>query len=196
MSAALTIGVLSLQGGVAEHLAALARVDGVRGVPVSKASELGSVDAIILPGGESTAIGRLLRDFGMADPLRERIAAGLPAWGTCAGMILLAKDIDNDDRRHVGLMDISVRRNAYGGQLSSFDASAVIDGLGERPFPLVFIRAPVITRTGPAVEVLASLDGRAIACVQGAMAATSFHPELTRDERFHRWFAALARREA
>ncbi|PKL09396.1 MAG: pyridoxal 5'-phosphate synthase glutaminase subunit PdxT [Spirochaetae bacterium HGW-Spirochaetae-7] len=189
----ITVGVLALQGGYVEHMAALSRIGQVVAVPVRTASDLDSVDAIILPGGESSAIGRLLEVFGLMEPLRKRIAAGLPAWGTCAGMILLAGDIDNDERRHLCLMDIGVTRNAYGGQLDSFDASTIIPELGPDPFPLVLIRAPSITRMGPGVRVLASLEGKPVACMEKAMVATSFHPELTADGRFHEWFASLAR---
>ncbi|OHD22183.1 MAG: glutamine amidotransferase subunit PdxT [Spirochaetes bacterium GWB1_59_5] len=196
MKATLSIGVLALQGGIAEHLAALDRLDGVQGIPVSKASDLLTLDAIILPGGESTTMGRLLRDFKLLEPLCQRIASGLPTWGTCAGMILLAKEIDNDDRRHCGLMDITVSRNAYGSQLASFDSSTVIEGLGAELFPLVFIRAPAIVRVGPGVSVIGRLDGQPIACVERSMVATSFHPELTPDLRFHSWFVDMARRRA
>lgn len=196
MSKTLSIGVLALQGGITEHLAMLDRLDGVRGIPVSKAEDLDLLDAIILPGGESTTMGRLLQDFNMAAPLCRSISAGLPVWGTCAGMILLAKGIDNDDRRHCGLMDITVRRNAYGSQLDSFDASTVVEGLGGEPFPLVFIRAPLITRMGPGVRIIASLDGKPVACREGSMVATSFHPELTNDVRFHAWFVEFSRRKA
>ncbi len=193
MKPLITIGVVALQGGVAEHLHALSAVEGVRAVAVRRRDELDSVDALILPGGESSAMGRMLRDFDLIDRMRERIEAGLPAWGTCAGMILLARDLDNDERRHLAVMDIAVRRNAYGGQLDSFETTTVIPELGERPFPLVFIRAPALTRLGPAVRTLASLEGRPVACAEGAMVATSFHPELTRDTRFHEWFAGLVR---
>lgn len=196
MSGSLAIGVLALQGSFAEHLHALSAVEGVRPLPLKRRAELDAVDAIILPGGESSAMGRLLRDFDLLDPLRQRIEEGLPVWGTCAGMILLARDLDNDERRHLGVMDISVRRNAYGGQLDSFEARAVIPELGDAPFPLVFIRAPVLTRLGPAVRALASMDGTPVGCIEGSMVATSFHPEMTDDTRFHRWFADLARSAA
>ena len=189
----IAIGVLALQGGYAEHLAALSRVGQVRAVQVRTAIDLDSVDAMILPGGESSAIGRLLDVFGLMEPLRKRIAAGMPVWGTCAGMILLASGIDNDERRHLGLMDIGVTRNAYGGQLDSFVASAVVQELGADPFPLVFIRAPLITRMGKGVRALARLEGRPVSCIEKKMIATSFHPELTADGRFHEWFAAFAR---
>jgi 5'-phosphate synthase pdxT subunit len=191
-----TIGVLALQGGFGEHLGALSTIEGVRAVPLKRRDELDSVEALILPGGESSAIGRLLRDFDMLGRMRDRIRDGLPVWGTCAGMIILARDLENDERRHLGVMDICVRRNAYGGQLDSFETEAVIPELGATPFPLVFIRAPALTRLGPSVRTLASVDGRPVACIEGAMVATSFHPELTGDTRFHRWFAGLARNVA
>lgn len=193
MKRSVTIGVVALQGGVAEHLRALSAIEGVRAVALRRRAELDSVDALILPGGESSAMGRMLRDFDLLDRMRERIQSGLPAWGTCAGMILLARDLDNDERRHLAVMDIGVRRNAYGGQLDSFETTTVIPELGKQPFPLVFIRAPALTRLGPAVRTLASIDGSPVACAEGAMVATSFHPELTRDTRFHEWFAGLVR---
>lgn len=194
MSASLTIGVLALQGSFAEHLQALSTIEGIVALPLKRRDQLDAVDAIILPGGESSAIGRLLRDFDLLDRMRQRIVEGLPVWGTCAGMILLARDLDNDGRRYLGVMDIGVRRNAYGGQLNSFEAQAIIPELGQEHFPLVFIRAPVLTRLGPAVRTLASIDGTPVGCIEGSMVATSFHPEMTGDTRFHRWFAGLARK--
>lgn len=190
---AVSVGVLGFQGGVAEHLALFRSIPGVMVLTVRRASDLEGIDAIVLPGGESTAIGTLLADFGLLEPLRERIIAGMPAWGTCAGMILLAKGISNDSRRHLALMDIDVDRNGYGRQSGSFTDAARIEGLGEESFPLAFIRAPRIVRVGPGVRVLASCRGEAVACRQGNMVATAFHPELTSDRRFHEWFAGLAK---
>lgn len=188
------IGVLSLQGGVEEHLAALRSLDGVEARPVKTAAALDGLDGVILPGGESSAVGKLLADGGLGGKLRGLIAAGLPAWGTCMGAILLARDIGNDDRRHLSLMDIRVRRNAYGGQLDSFVERAPVDlPFDDRsPFPMVFIRAPVIESIGPDVRVVARSRGGISACVQGAMLATTFHPELSGDFRFHAYFARLA----
>jgi pyridoxal 5'-phosphate synthase pdxT subunit len=149
---------------------------------------LNILDGIILPGGESTTIGKLLVDFEILEPLRDKILSGFPVWGTCAGMILLAKDIGNDERRHLSVMDISVSRNAYGPQIDSFMTSERIGCLGEEPFPLIFIRAPIIEKMGESVEVLATHKDAVIACRQGNMLATSFHPELTDDVRFHQFF--------
>ncbi len=186
-----TIGVLALQGSFREHLRALDRMSGVRGVPVKSRSGLEKIDGLILPGGESTAQGRLLRDFDLLEPLGARIRRGLPVWGTCAGMILLAKRIAGGEPTHLAVMDISVRRNAYGGQLDSFTDSAVIPAVSPRPIPLVFIRAPWAEKTGDGVQRLAALNGKIIAVREGKMLATSFHPELTDDLSFHRYFAGL-----
>lgn len=211
------IGVLALQGGVEEHLDALRRLDaaelgagfgGIQARPVKRAADLDGLDGIILPGGESSAVGRLLSGDGPAGELgralRDRLAGDLAAWGTCMGAILLAKNLSNDARRHLGLLDVEVERNAYGGQLDSFVEDADVPALedlpapfGSRdPFPLVFIRAPAILRAGAGVEVLARSGGRIAACRSGRLLATTFHPELTDDLRFHALFAASARRGA
>lgn len=184
----LQVGVLALQGAVAEHLRLLDRLPGVRGVAVKTAEELVSLDGLILPGGESTAIGRLLRSCGLLEPLRDSIAAGLPAWGTCAGMILLAKRIVGESTVHLGLMDIVVRRNAYGGQLDSFRTEVELPAVCARAVPLVFIRAPYVASVGPQVEVVAALAGKIVAAAERNMLATAFHPELTQDLCFHRYF--------
>ncbi|MCX7024132.1 MAG: pyridoxal 5'-phosphate synthase glutaminase subunit PdxT [Spirochaetes bacterium] len=182
------IGVLGLQGGVAEHLAALAALPGVEAETLLRADQLGGMDGVILPGGESTTIGKLLADFGLASPLRDLILSGLPVWGTCAGMILLAKGIENDARRHLAVMDIVVSRNAYGPQSESFAASGDISCIEGGPFPLVFIRAPRIVTVGSGVEPLAFHGGHIVACRERNMLATAFHPELTDDRRFHGFF--------
>ncbi|TFG85451.1 MAG: pyridoxal 5'-phosphate synthase glutaminase subunit PdxT [Spirochaetales bacterium] len=187
------IGVLSLQGGVEEHLQMLRALPAVEVRTFTRPSELAGLDAVILPGGESTAIGKLAVENGLMDALRSRIIEGMPVWGTCAGMILLAREIRNDKRRHLAVMDITVDRNGYGAQLESFVSKIPIDGIEGGPFPLVFIRAPRILVVGPGVRVMASLNGEPIACVQDAMVATAFHPELSGDTRFHRWFVELAR---
>ncbi len=199
------IGVLALQGGVAEHLRALRSFDareraaggeGSEAVAVKTAGDLSGLDGIILPGGESSAVGKLLAESGLGDRLRALISGGLPAWGTCMGAILLAKDIENDERRHLALMDIRVTRNAYGSQLDSFVEAAELEPplpAGGKPFPMVFIRAPVIESVGPSVTVAARVRGRIAACVQGSMMATTFHPELGDDDRFHAFFVGLAR---
>ena len=182
-----------MQGDFREHLERLCAL-GVEACEVRTEAELGSVDALIIPGGESTTIARLLIAFGLLEPLRARIAAGLPVWGTCAGAIMLAKRVPGLDRPPIGAMDITVDRNAFGRQADSFEADLGIAGVEGGPVRAVFIRAPVIREPGPAVEVLATLpDGRIVACREGRLLATSFHPELTGDSRMHDWFVRLAR---
>lgn len=200
----LRIGVLALQGDFAEHLVMLRR-HGVEAVEVRTLEQVDACDGLIIPGGESTTIARLLIAFGMLEPLRERIRAGLPTWGTCAGAILLADDVPSLDREPLGLMDMTVERNAFGRQVDSFEADLEIEGLHpsgdvtgtDAPLRAVFIRAPVITRVGPDVRVIASLpDGRIVAARQGHLLATSFHPELTADDRMHQLFVSLCREHA
>lgn len=188
------IGVLAMQGDFAEHVTHL-RSLGVDAIEVRTAEQLASCDGLIIPGGESTTIARLLLAFGLMDPLRTRIAQGLPVWGTCAGAIMLARDVPALDRPPIGAMDITVERNAFGRQIDSFEADLDVRGIEDGPLHAVFIRAPVISRVGPGVEVLAALeDGGVVACRQGALLATAFHPELTGDTRFHRLFVELVRR--
>lgn len=196
------VGVLALQGGVSEHLTALERTGraeveaGRGGVEVRRVltpQDLEGLEGLILPGGESTAVGLLLRESGLLESLRTRGAEGLALWGTCMGAVLLAREIENDPRRHLGLMDIVLRRNAYGGQLDSFTDSGPVSGLPGGPFPMIFIRAPRITQVGRGVEVLARVAGAPVACRQGRLLATTFHPELSEDPRFHAYFVALAR---
>lgn len=184
----ISVGVLSLQGSVREHIAMLAKLPNVTPVEVKSPEKLEDADGIILPGGESTAISRLLREFGLWEPLKRKIEHGFPVWGTCAGMILLAKDIVGESP-HLGLMDISVRRNAYGRQIDSFSARAKIPAFAEEEIPLVFIRAPWIESVGNGVEVLCSLNGHIVAAKERNMLATSFHPELTDCLCVHRYFA-------
>jgi len=182
------IGVLALQGDFHEHVT-MVRAAGARACEVRTAAELAQIDGVILPGGESTTIARLLLAFDLHEPLRQRIAGGMPAWGTCAGAILLANDAPDLDRPPLGVMDISVHRNAFGRQVDSFEQDLAVAGVAGGPVRAVFIRAPVITRAGPAVDVLSRLpDGRIVACREGEMLATAFHPELTGDTRLHRWF--------
>ncbi len=186
-------GVLGLQGDFAEHLATLDRL-GVASVDVRRPDQLDEIDALIIPGGESTTIGKLARHYGMIEPLRDRVAAGMPVWGTCAGAIFIAKDVPGHPHPLAALMDVTVERNAFGRQIDSFEADLDVPELGSAPFHAVFIRAPRISRVGPGVEVLARLqDGTIVAARQGRLLATSFHPELTRDERFHRYFLSLGR---
>lgn len=184
------IGVLALQGDVREHMEALAAL-GIEGAEVRTLAQLDAVDGLIMPGGESTTIARLLLTFGMHEPLRDRITAGMPVWGTCAGAILLAQRADLD-RPTLGLMDMLAERNAYGRQVDSFEADLDIAGLEGPPLRAVFIRAPRLAEPGPGVEVLAQLDdGSIAACRQGHMLATAFHPELTADGRLHAYFLEM-----
>lgn len=204
------IGVLALQGDVREHVAALGAC-GLRAVPVRRPAELDAVDALVLPGGESTTISRLLVMFDLLDPLRARLAAGLPAYGSCAGMILLASEIRDGrpDQQQLGGLDVVVRRNAFGRQVDSFEADLAVAGVAGGPVRAVFIRAPWVESVGPGVEVLATVPprtlrggdagaaaGRPVAVRQGPVLATSFHPEITGDLRVHRLFCAMVREAA
>ncbi|RME38217.1 MAG: pyridoxal 5'-phosphate synthase glutaminase subunit PdxT, partial [Thermoflexia bacterium] len=187
------IGVLALQGAFVEHEAMLRRI-GAQTWQVRLPRDLEGLDGLILPGGESTSIGFLAERRGLLEPLQEFARSGRPVWGTCAGMILLAKEIVDGvpGQPILGLMDITVRRNAFGRQVNSFETDLEVPVLGDPPFPAVFIRAPVIERVGPEVEVLARLeDGAPVAVRQGNLLATAFHPELTADPRFHRYFLAM-----
>lgn len=189
---AIRIGVLSLQGSVEEHMTMLGRLVGVEPVRVGSVGALEHVDGLILPGGESTTMGKLLRTFGMFEPLRQRITDGMAVWGTCAGMILLAKEVIGEPA-HLALMDIAVRRNAYGRQLDSFARNVTVPDVGREEIPLVFIRAPWIERSAPQVDDLCRLDGHIVAARERHMLVTSFHPELTQCERFHEYFAQMVR---
>ena len=188
------VGVLGLQGDFAEHLHTLREI-GAEGVDVRRPEQLDDIDALIIPGGESTTIGKLAERYEIIPKLRERIAAGLPVWGTCAGAIFLAKDVPGHPHPILGVMDISVERNAFGRQLDSFEADLDVRELGPAPYHAVFIRAPKITTTSDAVKTIAALDdGTVVAARQGDLLATSFHPELTHDDRFHRYFLTFGRR--
>ena len=186
------IGVLAVQGDVREHLRALERL-GVAVVPVLKPGDLAGLEGIVLPGGESTAMWRLMQATGLAEGLKRELAGGLPAFGTCAGMILLANRITNWPETFFGLLDIAVERNATGRQVDSFEERLSVDGLGE--VPAVFIRAPLVVEVGPGVEVLARWGGRPVMVRQGALLAASFHPELTEDTRVHEYFLDICRKE-
>lgn len=187
-----TIGVLALQGDFAEHAASLLGV-GCDAREVRLPAQLGGLDGLIIPGGESTTIARLLDAYDLLLPLRAMGQAGFPIWGTCAGAIILAQRAPGLDRPNLALLDIGVERNAFGRQIDSFETDLTVAALGEQPFHAVFIRAPVITDAGPDVEVLARLpDGRIVAARGGALLATAFHPELSGDGRFHRLFATMA----
>ncbi|MBM7461188.1 pyridoxal 5'-phosphate synthase glutaminase subunit PdxT [Rhodococcus coprophilus] len=194
-----TIGVLALQGDVREHRAALESA-GARTIALRRENELETVDAVVIPGGESTTMSRLLRVFDLLDPLRSRLAEGMPAYGSCAGMILLASEVldTRPDAEHLGALDITVRRNAFGRQVDSFEEDLDMTGIEGGPVRAVFIRAPWVERTGPGVEVLATVPtgraaGRAVAVRQGAVFATSFHPEVGGDLRVHRLFVDAVR---
>jgi pyridoxal 5'-phosphate synthase pdxT subunit len=189
-----TVGVLALQGDVREHLAALT-AGGADAVAVRRASELAAVDGIVIPGGESTTIGRLLEVFGLLEPLRAAVADGLPAFGSCAGMILLASQIldGRDDQPLLGGMDITVRRNAFGRQIDSFETEVMVEGIAGGPVHAVFIRAPVVERTGETVQVLAEVGGRSVAVRDARRLATAFHPELSGDARLHAMFVQMVR---
>jgi 5'-phosphate synthase pdxT subunit len=187
------VGVLALQGDVREHLRVLADC-GVEPVAVRRPAELAAVDALVLPGGESTTMVRLARTFDLLDPLRERVRAGLPVLGTCAGMILLADRVLDgvEGQETVGGLDITVRRNAFGRQVDSFEGDLDVEGL-DGPVHAIFIRAPWVEQVGPEVEVLATVGagpaaGRIVAVRQGPLMATSFHPEVGGDARIHRLF--------
>jgi pyridoxal 5'-phosphate synthase pdxT subunit len=198
-----TIGVLALQGDVREHLAALGAC-GVRAVPLRRRAELDAVDGVVLPGGESTTMSRLLGVFELLEPLRARLAAGMPAYGSCAGMILLAREVRDGrpDQQQLGGLDVVVRRNAFGRQVDSFETDLPFAGVPGDPVRAVFIRAPWVEETGPDVQVLATVPrgpaagdaaGRPVAVRQGAVLATAFHPELTGDLRVHALFCDLVR---
>ncbi len=186
------VGVLALQGDFAEHIQVLRRL-GVEAVEVRKPSDLEGVNALIIPGGESTTIGRLLTLSGLRPEITGRALEGMAIWGTCAGMILLGKEADRLLEAPLGLIDIKVERNAFGRQVDSFEVDLEVPKLGDRPVRAVFIRAPVVREVGPGVEVLARLpDGTPVAVQQGKLLGTAFHPELTDDTRFHEYFLSLA----
>ena len=182
------IGILASQGAYAEHISVLKQLD-VAAVPVRLPGELRGIDGLVIPGGESTAISRLLSAYRLGDEIKTLAGEGLPVFGTCAGMILLSGDISPNQTKTLELMDIRVRRNAFGRQRESFETDIAVPVLGEEPYPAVFIRAPLIERCGDGVAVLAKLnDGTIVAARQGRLLVTSFHPELTGDLRFHRYF--------
>ncbi|AEH09917.1 MULTISPECIES: pyridoxal 5'-phosphate synthase glutaminase subunit PdxT [Frankiaceae] len=186
------LGVLALQGDVREHSRALAAL-GVQVVEVRRPSDLGALDGLVLPGGESTTIGRLLRVFELLEPLRDAIAAGLPVFGSCAGMILLARDVldGRPGQPLLGGLDVVVRRNAFGRQVDSFEAEIDITGVAGGPVRAVFIRAPWVEKIGDEVEVLGRVSDRIVAVRQAGVLATAFHPELTGDGRIHELFVGM-----
>ncbi|NOQ18222.1 MAG: pyridoxal 5'-phosphate synthase glutaminase subunit PdxT [Dehalococcoidales bacterium] len=186
------IGVLAMQGAFAEHIAMLRKLK-VEALPVRLPSELKGMDGLVIPGGESTSISNLITTYKLAGEVRRLTKEGLPVFGTCAGMILLAREISDSDVEPLGLMDITVRRNAFGRQKDSFEAELAIPVLGEKPFLGIFIRAPLIEQVNGKVEVLTRLDdGTIVAARQGKLLAAAFHPELTDDLRFHQYFLDIA----
>lgn len=194
-SGAPRIGVLALQGAVSEHLDALRAA---RAVPVAvrRVDQLAGLAGLIIPGGESTVIGRLAQEHGFVEAIPKEAARGMAVWGTCAGLIFLAKDIKGGlpGQPRLGLMDITAVRNGFGRQVDSFEADLAVGGIGGRPFRGVFIRAPYIEQVGAGVEVLAEFDGKVVAARQGRLLATAFHPELAGDARVHRYFLGMARK--
>ena len=189
-TAVLRIGVLALQGDFREHLAVLSSL-GADAVPVRRPGELSQIDGLVIPGGESSVMDKLSRMFGLAEPLKAAIAAGLPVYGTCAGLIMIADRVLDaiNGQQSLGGLDIAGRRNAFGSQLDSFESTLEIAAVGEPAMHAVFIRAPVVEEVGAGVSVLASLDdGRVVAVEQGNLLGTSFHPEMTGDTRFHQYF--------
>ena len=185
------VGVLGLQGAVAEHVERLGKLENVKPLVVKYKNEIEAVDALIIPGGESTAIGKLLTDFDLTSTLKSRILSGMPVWGTCAGMIILAKKLYNDERRHLEVMDIEVMRNGYGRQIDSFSTTVNLPEISTTEIPLVFIRAPYVVNSAPNVKVLLHVNENIVACRQENMLATSFHPELTEDLSFHKYFVDM-----
>ncbi len=184
-----TVGILGLQGDIARHQQALSSLQ-LDAIAVRTAAELDAVDSLIIPGGESTTISKMLDSNNLLETLRSKIRSGLPTWGTCAGMILLASSLldGRSDQHTLGALDIAVRRNAYGRQIDSFEAPLDIPAIGTQPFVGVFIRSPMVASSGPAVEVLATHREHPVLCRQGNVWASSFHPELTDDTRLHKLF--------
>jgi 5'-phosphate synthase pdxT subunit len=183
------VGVLALQGAVAEHIRML-ELAGAEGVVIKRIGQLADIDGIIIPGGESTTIGKLMRTYGFIDALRDFSEQKKPVFGTCAGLIIIAKEIFEQEEMHLGLMDIKVARNAFGRQRESFETNLTIDGI-EEEVRAVFIRAPLIVEVGPQVKVLATYQDRIVAAQQGHLLAASFHPELTTDYRLHSYFVDM-----
>ena len=185
------VGILAIQGDFAEHIAVLKRLN-VDSVEVRLPRHLAGVDALIMPGGESTTFSYLMDLYDLKEPIKEMAGAGIPIWGTCAGMIMMARELTEESPTPMGLMDIQVMRNAFGRQVDSFEVDLEVLPLGNEPFPAVFIRAPAISRVGDDVDILARLPGgQPVAVLQRNLLATAFHPELTRDPRLHQYFLSL-----
>jgi 5'-phosphate synthase pdxT subunit len=188
-----TIGVLALQGAYEAHRKVLQERLGVDARLVRTAEEIAAVDGLILPGGESTTMGKLMDRHGLDAVIRERAEAGLPVFGTCAGLILMAKEIADSDQHRLGLLDVTVERNAFGRQVDSFEADIPVPPVGEEPVRGVFIRAPFVAVAGPEVEVIGRFRDRIVAVRQGSLLASAFHPELTDDMRLHAYFVEMVR---
>jgi 5'-phosphate synthase pdxT subunit len=189
------VGVLALQGTFIEHIGMLRQL-GVEALPIRLPHELNKLDGLIIPGGESTTMLRLMESFKLFQPIREMARDGLAIWGTCAGMVLLAKDVSNYEMETLGLMDTKVRRNAFGSQIDSFEVDLEIPAVGEEQFHAVFIRAPVIEEAKPGVKILSRLpDGTIVAARQNRLLACAFHPEFTSDLRFHSYFLNMVSQE-
>lgn len=184
------VGVLALQGDVVEHIASLEHA-GARAIAVKTQADLDRVDGLVIPGGESTTVMKLLERFGLHAPIKSRVKSGMPLWGTCMGMIVAAHDVAGLKQPTLDLIDITVRRNAFGRQNDSAEVDLPIAVLGADPFPAIFIRAPWIERIGPSVELLAERDGHGVMVREGNVLGTSFHPELTNDPRVHAYFLKI-----
>ncbi len=189
------IGVLALQGAVTEHMQMLSALD-AEAVPVRIPSELNGLDALIIPGGESTTISKLLSDYGLMEPIRKLAEQGFPIFGTCAGLVLLAKRVPNLETETIGSIDIEVKRNAFGRQIDSFEANLEISALHNGKFRGVFIRAPIVEKVESSVEILCKLNNKPVAVRQGRLLACAFHPELTDDLRLHRYFLDIIKGDA
>jgi pyridoxal 5'-phosphate synthase pdxT subunit len=185
------IGVLALQGAVREHIRLL-ELAGAEAVAVKRADELAGLDGLVIPGGESTTIGKLMRQYGLREPIMRLHEQGKPIFGTCAGLIMIAKRVENLEEPHLDLMDIDVKRNAFGRQRESFEADLAIKGVAD-VFPAVFIRAPYIEKVGEGVEVLSVIEDKIVAARQDRLLCAAFHPELTDDVRFHAYFVEMVR---
>jgi len=187
-----TIGVLALQGAVEKHVAMLEKC-GIRPLRVRFPEDLDSIHGLIIPGGESTTIGKLMARYGLDEKIIQRVGEGMPVFGTCTGMILLAKDIVNSDQHRLGLMDMTILRNAFGRQIDSFEADLDIETIGKPPFHAVFIRAPYVEKANGSVRALARYEDKIVLLRQGSLLGCSFHPELTEDVRIHQYFAKMVR---
>ncbi|MEA2551895.1 MAG: pyridoxal 5-phosphate synthase pdxT subunit [Fimbriimonadaceae bacterium] len=186
------VGVVAVQGDFAKHIEALHRLNKpkLEVLEVRTPEELAQVDRVIIPGGESTTVGLLMERYGLGDALKKAASKGMPMWGTCMGMILMAKEVEGRAQYTLGLLDVTVQRNAFGAQVHSFEDEVPMDGLKE-PVTAVFIRAPIVTRLGKGVESIGKYEGKVVAVRQGKLLGTAFHPELTDDTRLHEWFLSL-----